>query len=107
MYRREVDELEARLWAELHGFNYFATSAASGSGVTEMFQAIIMIIIRKMIFIKIIIMINTLQAFFSHLVRLVESGLGTKTPRQGKKQVTCRHITIMVIVFYDDCDTHR
>ena len=23
--RREVDELEARLWAELHGFNYFAT----------------------------------------------------------------------------------
>jgi len=62
--KREVDELEARLWAELHGFNYFATSAASGSGVTEMFQA-----------------------FFSHLVRLVESGLGTKTPRQGKKQV--------------------
>ena len=42
-------------------------------------------------------MINTLQAFFSHLVRLVESGLGTKTPRQGEKQVTC-HITIMVIV---------
>ena len=53
------------------------------------------------------IIIKTLQAFFSHLVRLVESGLGTKTPRQGKKQVTCRHITIMVIVFYDDCETHR
>ena len=31
-------------------------------------------------------------------MRLVESGLGTKTPRQGKKQVTCRHITIIVIV---------
>ena len=42
MSRREVDELEARLWAELHGFNYFATSAASGTGVTDMFQAIIM-----------------------------------------------------------------
>ena len=63
MYRREVDELEARLWAELHGFNYFATSAASGSGVTEMFQAIIMIIIRKMIIIKIIIMKNVAGIF--------------------------------------------
>ena len=42
--RREVDELEARLWAELHGFNYFATSAASGTGVTDMFQAMIIMI---------------------------------------------------------------
>jgi len=62
--RREVDELEARLWAELHGFTYFPTSAAAGTGVTDMFQA-----------------------FFSQLVRLADSGLGTKTPRQGKKQV--------------------
>jgi len=61
--RREVDELEARLWSELHGFTYFETSACSGSGVTDMFQA-----------------------FFSQLVRLADSGLGTKTPRQGKKQ---------------------
>ena len=56
MTRREVDELEARLWAELHGFNYFATSAASGTGVTDMFQAMLImtisIIIRNIILIK-------------------------------------------------------
>jgi len=62
--RREVDELEAKLWSELHGFSYFDTSASNGSGITDMFQA-----------------------FFSQLVRLADSGLGTKTPRQGKKQV--------------------
>lgn len=62
--RREVDELEAKLWSELHGFSYFDTSACSGGGITDMFQA-----------------------FFSQLVRLADSGLGTKTPRQGKKQV--------------------
>ena len=41
-----------------------------------------------------------MQAFFSHLVRLVESGLGTKTPRQGKKQVvwTSTMIILMVMV---------
>jgi len=62
--RREVDEMEARLWAELHGFTIFETSASTGVGITDMFQA-----------------------FFSQIVRLVDSGLGTKTPRQGKKQV--------------------
>ena len=56
MSRREVDELEARLWAELHGFNYFATSAASGTGVTDMFQAMLIMII--MIIILIIILIK-------------------------------------------------
>ena len=35
---REVDEMEARLWAELHGFTYFETSANNGLGVTDMFQ---------------------------------------------------------------------
>ena len=30
--------MEARLWAELHGFTYFETSAHSGQGVTDMFQ---------------------------------------------------------------------
>ena len=35
---REVDEVEARLWAELHGFTYFETSANNGLGVTDMFQ---------------------------------------------------------------------
>jgi len=62
--RREVDDMEARLWAELHGFNFFETSASTGVGITDMFQA-----------------------FFSQIVRLVDSGAGTKTPRQGKKQV--------------------
>jgi len=62
--RREVDDMEARLWAELHGFNFFETSASTGVGITDMFQA-----------------------FFSQIVRLADSGLGTKTPRQGKKQV--------------------
>merc|ERR1719431_1097514 len=62
--RREVDDMEARLWAELHGFNFFETSASSGVGITDMFQA-----------------------FFSQIVRLVDSGAGTKTPKQGKKQV--------------------
>lgn len=62
--RMEVDEMEAKLWAELHGFNFFETSASTGVGITDMFQA-----------------------FFSQIVRLADSGLGTKTPRQGKKQV--------------------
>jgi len=62
--RREVDDMEARLWAELHGFNFFETSASTGVGITDMFQA-----------------------FFSQIVRLADSGLGTKTPKQGKKQV--------------------
>ena len=43
-HRREVDELEARLWAELHGFNYFATSAASGAGVTDLFQVVLLLV---------------------------------------------------------------
>jgi len=61
---REVDEMEARLWAELHGFSFFETSANTGAGITDMFQA-----------------------FFSQIVRIVDSGMGTRTPRQGKKQV--------------------
>jgi len=63
--QREVDEVEARLWAELHGFTYFETSANNGLGVTDMFQG-----------------------FFSQIVRLAESGLATKTPKQGKKPVS-------------------
>ena len=35
---REVDEMEARLWAELHGFSFFETSANTGAGITDMFQ---------------------------------------------------------------------
>ena len=30
--------MEARLWAELHGFNFFETSASTGAGITDMFQ---------------------------------------------------------------------
>ncbi|KAK0140083.1 DnaJ subfamily C member 27 [Merluccius polli] len=37
--RRVVDEGEGRLWAESRGFHYFETSAQSGEGVTDMFQA--------------------------------------------------------------------
>ena len=56
--------MEARLWAELHGFTYFETSANNGLGVTDMFQG-----------------------FFSQIVRLAEAGLTTKTPKKGKKPV--------------------
>ncbi|CAL8390828.1 unnamed protein product [Boreogadus saida] len=37
--RRVVDEGEGRLWAESRGFHYFETSAQSGEGVSDMFQA--------------------------------------------------------------------
>ena len=33
-----VDDTEARLWAELHGFPYCETSACTGQGVGDMFQ---------------------------------------------------------------------
>jgi len=62
--RREVDELEAKLWAELYGFPFHSTSATSGFGITDMFQA-----------------------FFSQIVKLAESGKGIATPRQGKRQI--------------------
>ena len=41
---REVDEVEARLWAELHGFIYCETSANTGLGITDMFQVSLVII---------------------------------------------------------------
>ncbi|XP_036406274.1 dnaJ homolog subfamily C member 27-like isoform X2 [Megalops cyprinoides] len=37
--RRVIDESEGRLWAESRGFQYFETSAQSGEGISEMFQA--------------------------------------------------------------------
>ena len=40
---REVDEVEARLWAELHGFIYCETSAQTGLGITDMFQVSLVI----------------------------------------------------------------
>lgn len=38
--KRMVDEHEARLWADSKGFLYFETSALTGEGVNEMFQAL-------------------------------------------------------------------
>ena len=61
MSRREVDEVEARLWAELYGFQYFETSASSGKGIGDMFHT-----------------------FFSSLVRVVDAGT-VKTPNTAKK----------------------
>ena len=71
--------MEARLWAELHGFNFFETSASTGTGITDMFQVRFCHRSDDSRFV--------FQAFFSQIVRLVDSGQGTKTPRQGKKQV--------------------
>ena len=48
---REVDEVEARLWAELHGFTYFETSANNGLGVRDMFQVItVLVLIMTMVY---------------------------------------------------------
>lgn len=63
--QREVDEVEARLWADLHGFVYCETSASSGLGITDMFQG-----------------------FFSQILRLAQSGLGSRTPKSGKRPVS-------------------
>ncbi|KAH3740004.1 hypothetical protein DPMN_046699 [Dreissena polymorpha] len=38
--KRMVDEVEGKLWADSKGFPYFETSAQSGDGVNEMFQAL-------------------------------------------------------------------
>ncbi|XP_014674987.1 PREDICTED: dnaJ homolog subfamily C member 27-like isoform X2 [Priapulus caudatus] len=38
--KREVEELEGRLWAETKGFLYFETSAQSGQGITDMFETL-------------------------------------------------------------------
>lgn len=37
---RVVDETEGRVWADVHGFHYFETSAQTGEGVGEMFQVL-------------------------------------------------------------------
>ncbi|KAL8619272.1 DnaJ subfamily C member 27 [Nucella lapillus] len=37
---RAVDEPEGRLWADSHGFHYFETSAQTGEGIGDMFQAL-------------------------------------------------------------------
>ncbi len=59
---RQVDELEARLWAELRDFSYFETSACSGVGINDMFTA-----------------------FFSQIVRIYDEGGLPKTPSAARK----------------------
>ncbi len=44
-----VDEIEAKLWAELHGFSYCETSAASGKGVGDMFHTFFSQIVKQQI----------------------------------------------------------
>lgn len=39
--KRIVDEADARMWALLKGFHYFETSASSGAGIAEMFEAVL------------------------------------------------------------------
>ena len=41
---------------------------------------------------------NNFQAFFSQIVRLADSGKGSKTPRQGKRQVRVP----LIINIYND-----
>lgn len=36
--KRQVDESDARLWADSKGFRYFETSAQNGNGIFEMFE---------------------------------------------------------------------
>ncbi len=43
---RQVDEVEARLWAELRGFQLFETSALTGEGINDMFHAFFSQIVR-------------------------------------------------------------
>lgn len=59
---RQVDDLEARLWADLHGFPYFETSASTGDGIGDMFHT-----------------------FFSQIVRLVDTGAAPKTPTSARR----------------------
>ena len=77
---REVDEVEARLWAELHGFIYCETSANTGLGITDMFQV-------RLTLTENVTSCHYCQGFFSQIVRLAESGMGSKTPKSGKRPV--------------------
>ncbi|CAF0874409.1 unnamed protein product [Adineta steineri] len=38
--KRAVEENEARMWANIRGYQYFETSAATGAGVQEMFDSL-------------------------------------------------------------------
>ena len=88
--------MEARLWAELHGFTYFETSANNGLGVTDMFQVRTHLVVADIppttdtILCQsslLLVIPVSFQGFFSQIVKLAESGLATKTSKQGKKPV--------------------
>ena len=81
---REVDEVEARLWAELHGFIYCETSANTGLGITDMFQ--VRLTLTENVTTR-HVSCHHCQGFFSQIVRLAESGMGSKTPKSGKRPV--------------------
>lgn len=38
--KRVIDEADAKMWAMMKGYQYFETSASSGAGVNEMFEAL-------------------------------------------------------------------
>ena len=42
-----VDEVEARLWADVHGFQFCETSASTGVGVGDMFHAFFSTIVKQ------------------------------------------------------------
>ena len=42
-----VEEIEARLWADVHGFQYYETSANTGEGVSDMFSTFFSTIVRQ------------------------------------------------------------
>ena len=42
-----VEEIEARLWADVHGFQYYETSASTGEGVSDMFSTFFSNIVRQ------------------------------------------------------------
>ena len=94
---REVDEVEARLWAELHGFIYCETSANTGLGITDMFQVSLTLTenIRNPKKPS-----HCCQGFFSQIVRLAESGMGSKTPKSGKRPVRSLRFRIFLSLGY-------
>ena len=42
-----VEEIEAKLWADVHGFQYYETSASTGEGVSDMFSTFFSTIVRQ------------------------------------------------------------
>lgn len=60
--KRQVDEVEAKLWAEIRGFPFFETSAMTGEGINNMFHS-----------------------FFSQIVKIHDEVGLPKTPSSARK----------------------